>query len=41
MSKTIQLTFTAGKITGFALGICVNKYMASIDLGFWYFGMEY
>lgn len=41
MSKTIQLTFTAGKITGFAFGICINTYMASIDFGFWYVGVEY
>jgi len=41
MSKTIRLTFTAGRVSGFSLGICVNKYLATIDLGFWYVGVEY
>lgn len=41
MSKTIRLTFTAGKVSGFSLGICVSKYFTTIDFGFWYVGVEY
>ena len=41
INKTIQLTFSAGKVSGFSLGICISKYFTTIDLGFWYVGVEY
>ena len=41
MTKTIQLTFSAGRVSGFSLGICISKYFTTVDLGFWYVGVEY
>jgi len=32
--------FSAGRHSGFALGVSINKYFISIDLGFWYIGVE-
>lgn len=43
MNKTFKfrVTFTSGKISGFALGISISKYFVTMDLGFWYIGLEY
>lgn len=43
MNKTFKfrITVTAGRISGFALGISISKYFSTIDLGFWYIGLEY
>jgi hypothetical protein len=43
MNKTIKLrvTFTSGRIGGFGLGISISKWFTTIDLGFWYIGIEY
>jgi hypothetical protein len=30
-----------GKISGFALGFNVDRYSATVDLGFWYIGFEF
>jgi hypothetical protein len=30
-----------GRVSGFALGFNVDKYGATIDLGFWYVGLEF
>jgi hypothetical protein len=30
-----------GRVSGFALGFNVDKYAVTIDLGFWYLGVEY
>ena len=30
-----------GRVSGFALGFNVDKYAITIDLGFWYVGLEY
>lgn len=43
MNKTIKfrITFTSGRISGFGLGISISKWFTTIDLGFWYIGIEY
>ena len=30
-----------GRVSGFALGFNVDKYAVTIDLGFWYIGLEF
>jgi hypothetical protein len=30
-----------GRVSGFALGFSVDKFSITIDLGFWYIGLEY
>ena len=42
-SKTFKfkVTITYGKISGFGLGINISKWWTTIDLGFWYIGIEY
>ena len=30
-----------GKVSGFAIGFNVDKYSITVDLGFWYIGLEY
>jgi hypothetical protein len=29
-----------GRVSGFALGFSVDKFSITIDLGFWYIGLE-
>jgi hypothetical protein len=33
--------FSYGRCGGFALGVNISKYTAGIELGFWYFGIEF
>lgn len=33
--------FIYGRVSGFAIGFNVDKYAATIELGFWYVGLEY
>ena len=30
-----------GRVSGFAIGFNVDKYSITLDLGFWYVGIEY
>ena len=43
MEKKIKnkFWFTYGRISGFGIGLTVNKYFLDIQLGFWYIGLEY
>lgn len=33
--------FSWGTVDGFAVGICICKYFITIDLGFFYVGIEF
>jgi hypothetical protein len=42
MEKEIgKYWFSAGRTGGFALGFSFNRYHWTIDLGFWYLGIEF
>ena len=30
-----------GRVSGFAIGFNVDRYSITVDLGFWYIGLEY
>jgi hypothetical protein len=32
---------TYGRMGGFGIGFTINRYYVSLDLGFWYVGLEY
>jgi hypothetical protein len=32
---------TYGRMDGFGIGFAISRYYTSIDLGFWYIGLEY
>lgn len=39
--KVGKYWISAGRCSGFALGFNISKYTAGIDLGFWYFGIQF
>ena len=39
--KVGKYWFSWGRVDGFALGICICKHFITIDLVFWYVGMEF
>lgn len=32
---------TYGRISGFGLGFNISRYFMTVELGFWYIGLEY
>lgn len=41
-SKKIGRGWVAwGRVPGFSLGICINKYFITVDLVFWYVSVEF
>jgi hypothetical protein len=41
-SKKIGKIWLAwGRVPGFSLGICINKYFITVDLVFWYVSIEF
>ena len=39
--KFKKFLITWGTVSGFSIGFSVSRYFATIDLGFWFIGLEY
>jgi hypothetical protein len=39
ITKKVWLSY--GRVSGFAIGFDVSRWSATLDLGFWYIGLEY